>query len=293
MTYKTWLITGTSRGFGRLWATAALERGDKVAATARDTRSLADLVAKYHDAVLPIALDVTHRDAAHDAVNAAHEHFGRLDVVVNNAGIGLFGAVEETSEAEAREQFDTNFFGSLWVAQAALPLLRAQGGGHILQISSVLGVTTFPYAGLYNATKWAVEGLAQTLASEVAAFGIKTTLIEPGPYGTEWAGSARRTAPLPAYDQLRDAFSNSGLVFVDPANTPRIHRSGCSSAQEPARRSPPTTKAASSSGPRGPTSPPRRTPDRYPDFRYRPEDTDVVTDTVHGREPPSHKHKVD
>jgi len=221
MTYKTWLITGTSRGFGRLWATAALERGDKVAATARDTSSLADLVAKYHDAVLPIALDVTHRDAAHDAVNAAHEHFGRLDVVVNNAGIGLFGAVEETSEAEAREQFDTNFFGSLWVAQAALPLLRGQGGGHILQVSSVLGVTTFPYAGLYNASKWAVEGLAQTLASEVAAFGIKTTLIEPGPYGTDWAGSARRTTPLPAYDQLRDAFSNSGLVFVDPANTPK------------------------------------------------------------------------
>jgi NAD(P)-dependent dehydrogenase (short-subunit alcohol dehydrogenase family) len=221
MAHKTWFITGTSRGFGRLWASAALERGDKVAATARDTSSLADLVEKYQDAVLPIALDVTHREAGRDAVNAAYEHFGRLDVVVNNAGIGLFGAVEETSEAEAREQFDTNFFGSLWVTQAALPLLREHGGGHILQVSSVLGVTTFPYAGLYNASKWAVEGLAQTLASEVAAFGIKTTLIEPGPYGTDWAGSARRATPLPAYDQLREAFSNSGLVFVDPANTPK------------------------------------------------------------------------
>jgi NAD(P)-dependent dehydrogenase (short-subunit alcohol dehydrogenase family) len=221
MAHKTWFITGTSRGFGRLWATAALERGDKVAATARDTSSLADLVERYQDAVLPVALDVTDREAAHDAVNAAHEYFRRLDVVVNNAGIGLFGAVEETSEAEAREQFDTNFFGSLWVAQAALPLLRGQGSGHILQVSSVLGVTTFPYAGLYNATKWAVEGLAQTLASEVAAFGIKTTLIEPGPYRTDWAGSARHATPLLAYDQLRDAFANSGLVFVDPANTPK------------------------------------------------------------------------
>ena len=221
MAHKTWFITGTSRGFGRLWATAALDRGDTVAAVARDTRTLADLVEKYQDAVLPIALDVTHREAAHDAVNAAHEHFGRLDVVVNNAGIGLFGAVEETSEAEAREQFDTNFFGSLWVTQAALPLLREQGGGHILQVSSVLGVTTFPYAGLYNASKWAVEGLAQTLASEVAGFGIKTTLIEPGPYGTDWAGSARHATPLPAYNQLRDAFSNSGLVFIDPTNTPK------------------------------------------------------------------------
>jgi len=219
--HKTWFITGTSRGFGRLWATAALERGDKVAAVARDSSSLADLVDKYQDAVLPIALDVTDRAAGHDAVHAAHRHFGRLDVVVNNAGIGLFGAVEETSEAEAREQFDTNFFGSLWVSQAALPLLREQGGGHILQVSSVLGVTTFPYAGLYNASKWAVEGLMQTLASEVAAFGIKMTLIEPGPYGTDWAGSARHSAPLPAYDQLRDDFANSGLVFVDPANTPK------------------------------------------------------------------------
>jgi len=217
--HKTWFITGTSRGFGRLWATAALERGDKVAATARDSGSLVDLVEKYQDAVLPIALDVTDREAGHDAVNAAHEHFGHLDVVVNNAGIGPFGAVEETSEAEAREQFDTNLFGSLWVAQAALPLLRGQGSGHILQVSSVFGVTTFPYAGLYNASKWAVEGLVQTLASEVAAFGIKATLIEPGPYGTDWAGSARHATPLPAYDQLRDAFSSSGVVFVDPANT--------------------------------------------------------------------------
>jgi NAD(P)-dependent dehydrogenase (short-subunit alcohol dehydrogenase family) len=145
--HKTWFITGTSRGFGRLWATAALERGDKVAAVARDSGSLADLVEKYQDAVLPIALDVTHRETGRDAVNAAQEHFGRLDVVVNNAAIGLFGAVEETSEAEAREQFDTSFFGSLWVTQAALPLLREQGGGHILQVSSTLGVTTLPYLG--------------------------------------------------------------------------------------------------------------------------------------------------
>ena len=137
MSEKVWFITGTSRGFGREWAIAALDRGDKVAATARNTDSLAELVEQYGDAILPISLDVTDKKAATAAVAQAHEHFGRLDVVINNAGFGHFGFVEEITEDEARAQMETNLFGALWVTQAALPFLRAQGSGHIIQVSSI------------------------------------------------------------------------------------------------------------------------------------------------------------
>jgi NAD(P)-dependent dehydrogenase (short-subunit alcohol dehydrogenase family) len=204
MTGKTWFITGTSRGFGREWAEAALERGDRVAATARDAGSLDDLVARYGDAVLPLALDVTDRAAVYAAVAEAHDRFGRLDVVVNNAGYGHFGFVEEVSEAEARAQIETNLFGALWVTQAALPYLRAQGSGHILQVSSIGGISAFPIVGMYHASKWALEGLSQALAQEVAGFGIKVTLIEPGGYSTDWSGSsAKHSEPLAAYDEVR------------------------------------------------------------------------------------------
>jgi NAD(P)-dependent dehydrogenase (short-subunit alcohol dehydrogenase family) len=202
---KIWLITGTSRGFGREWALAALERGDSVAATARDTSTLDELVEAYGDAVLPISLDVTDREADFAAVAQAHEHFGRLDVVVNNAGYGQFGMIEELSEAEARDQIETNLFGALWVTQAALPFLRAQGSGHILQVSSIGGISAFPTVGIYHASKWGLEGFSQALAQEVAGFGIKVTLIEPGGYSTDWSGSsAGRATPLPAYDELRE-----------------------------------------------------------------------------------------
>lgn len=201
---KVWFITGTSRGFGREWTAAALERGDKVAATARDVSTLDDLVAKYGDALLPIALDVTDRDADFAAVQAAHEHFGRLDVVVNNAGYGQFGFVEELSEAEARDQIETNVFGALWITQAALPYLRAQGGGHIIQVSSIGGISAFAGLGAYHASKWALEGFSQSLAAEVERFGIHVTLIEPGGFSTDWSGaSAKRTTELEAYDGLR------------------------------------------------------------------------------------------
>ena len=201
---KTWFITGASRGFGREWATAALERGDRVAATARDTATLDDLVQRFGDAVLPLQLDVADREADVAAVQRAHETFGRLDVVVNNAGYGHFGMVEEATEAEARAQFDVNVFGALWVTQAALPLMRAQGGGHVLQVSSIGGITSFPNVGIYNASKWALEGLSQALAAEVAQFGIKVTIIEPAGYSTDWSGSsARHSEPEPAYDAFR------------------------------------------------------------------------------------------
>ncbi|MGY2004825.1 SDR family oxidoreductase [Blastococcus sp. SYSU DS1024] len=202
---KTWFITGASRGFGREWSIAALERGDSVAATARATAGLADLVQQFGDRVLPIRLDVDDRDAVFAAVQRAHEHFGGLDVVVNNAGYGQFGMVEEISEAEARAQFDTNVFGALFVTQAALPYLRAQGSGHILQVSSIGGVSAFPNIGIYNASKWALEGFSQSLAAEVADFGVKVTIIEPGAYATDWGGaSAKHAAPNPAYDAFRE-----------------------------------------------------------------------------------------
>ncbi|AUA08206.1 SDR family NAD(P)-dependent oxidoreductase [Streptomyces sp. SID8382] len=200
-----WFITGASRGFGRVWAEAALKRGDRVAATARDESTLSALVDSYGDAILPVRLDVTDRDAAVAAVAAAHEHFGRLDVVVNNAGYGHFGFVEELSEAEVRAQMETNFFGALWVTQAALPFLRRQGSGHILQVSSIGGVTAYPRLGAYHASKWALEGLSQTLSEEVASFGIKVTLVEPGPFGTDWSGaSAVHSGNLDAYDDVRE-----------------------------------------------------------------------------------------
>ena len=202
MTEKVWFITGTSRGFGREWSIAALERGDKVAATARDTSSLDDLVAKYGDAILPIQLDVTDHDADFAAVKQAHEKFGRLDVVVNNAGYGQFGFIEELSEAEARDQVETNVFGALWITQAALPFLRQQRSGHIIQVSSIGGISAFGNIGIYNASKWALEGFSQALAQEVESFGISVTLVEPGGYSTDWGGaSAKHATALPAYEE--------------------------------------------------------------------------------------------
>jgi len=203
VTEKVWFITGTSRGFGREWAIAALDRGDKVAATARDTATLADLVDKFGDAILPITLDVTDRAADFAAVKQAHDHFGRLDVVVNNAGYGQFGFVEELSEQDARDQIETNVFGALWVTQAALPYLREQGSGHIIQVSSIGGIVAFPNVGIYHASKWALEGFSQSLAQEVAPFGVHVTLIEPAGFSTDWSGSSSRTAEaLPAYADL-------------------------------------------------------------------------------------------
>jgi NAD(P)-dependent dehydrogenase (short-subunit alcohol dehydrogenase family) len=219
---RTWFITGASRGFGREWSIAALERGDSVAATARDRSTLDDLVERFGDKILPIQLDVNDRDADVAAVQQAHDRFGRLDVVVNNAGYGQFGLIEEISEAEARAQFDTNVFGALWITQAALPFLRAQGSGHILQVSSIGGISAFPNIGIYNASKWALEGFSQALAQEVADFGIKVTIIEPGGFDTDWGGaSAKHATPIPAYDEYREKAAEQRRARVarpgDPA----------------------------------------------------------------------------
>lgn len=203
---KTWFIIGASKGFGREWAEAALERGDKVAATARRPETLDALVDAYGDAILPIRLDVTDRVADFDAVKRAAEHFGRLDIVVNNAGYGHFGMVEELSESEIRSQMKTNLFGALWVTQAALPVMREQGSGHIIQVSSIGGISAFPTVGAYHASKWALEGFSQSLSREVAGFGIHVTLVEPGPYSTDWPGpSAAKSEENPAYAEVREA----------------------------------------------------------------------------------------
>ncbi|WP_344855764.1 SDR family NAD(P)-dependent oxidoreductase [Amycolatopsis ultiminotia] len=207
---KTWFITGASKGFGRHWTEAALDRGDRVAAVARDVRTVDSLVESYGELVLPIELDVTDRAAGRAAVARAAEHFGRLDVVVNNAGYGHFGMVEELSEDDIRDQLETNVFGALWITQAALPILREQRSGHLIQVTSEGGVTAFPGIGAYHASKWALEGISQSLAQEVAAFGIKVTMVEPGPYGTDWlAVGARQSKPNPAYDGVREALSRS------------------------------------------------------------------------------------
>ncbi|MEU8238663.1 SDR family oxidoreductase [Actinoplanes missouriensis] len=217
---KVWFITGTSRGFGRSFAEAALDRGDRVAATARDTASLDDLVVKYGDSVLPLALDVTDKAAVTAAVTAAHERFGRLDVVVNNAGYGLFGAIEEISEQQLRDQLETNLFGAFFVTRAVLPILREQRAGHIIQISTIGGVGAFPTLGGYHASKWALEGFSESLAQEVAGLGISVTLVEPGGFATDWAGSsAVHAEPHPAYQPIRDAMAaRSGAAQPgDPA----------------------------------------------------------------------------
>jgi NAD(P)-dependent dehydrogenase (short-subunit alcohol dehydrogenase family) len=204
MAGKVWFITGTSRGFGREWAIAALERGDRVAATARNIDTLSELVEQHGDAVLPIELDVTDRAAAMAAVATANDHFGRLDVVINNAGYGHFGFVEEVTESEARAQLETNLFGALWITQASIPIMREQGGGHIIQVSSIGGISAFPLVGLYHASKWALEGFSQALAQEVADFGIHVTLIEPGGFSTDWGGSSSvHSEPNSAYEDYR------------------------------------------------------------------------------------------
>jgi NAD(P)-dependent dehydrogenase (short-subunit alcohol dehydrogenase family) len=203
MSTRTWFITGASRGFGRSFAQAALAAGDRVAATARDTSSLDDLAAEHGDAILPIALDVTDRDADFAAIREAHERFGRLDVVVNNAGYGVSGAIEELSEEQARRQIEVNLFGALWVTQAALPILREQGSGWIVQVSSIGGLAAFPLTGIYHASKWALEGFSETLRQEVEPFGIKVLMVEPSGFRTDWAGSSMdRAEPIDAYERI-------------------------------------------------------------------------------------------
>jgi len=187
---KVWLITGSSRGFGRSLAEAVLAKGDQLIATARKTEQLADLADRYGSQVHIVQLDVNKYDQAEAAIKAAFDIFGRLDVLVNNAGYGNVSSVEETSMEDFRAQVETNLWGVINVTKAALPLLREQGFGHIVQFSSIGGRTGAPGLGPYQTAKWAVEGFSEVLSKEVSPLGLKVTLIEPGGFRTDWAGSS-------------------------------------------------------------------------------------------------------
>ncbi|MFF0478836.1 oxidoreductase [Streptomyces sp. NPDC004284] len=193
---KTWLITGSSRGLGRAITEAVLEAGDNVVATARRTESLNDLTEKYGDKVRLVTLDVTDAEASRRAVKAAVTAFGRLDVVVNNAGYADMAPIEDMTDEAFRDQIDANLYGVVNVTRAALPVLREQGSGHIIQISSVGGRVGGPGLGAYQAAKWAVGGFSEVLAKEVAHLGIKVTVAEPGAMRTDWAGSSMATPPV-------------------------------------------------------------------------------------------------
>lgn len=218
---KTWFITGASRGFGRIWAEAALQRGDRVTATARKLADVADLTERYGDAVLPLALDVTDAAQVRQTVQQAYAHFGRLDVLVNNAGVSLFAATEEASDEQIRDLFDVNYLGMVRVLRAALPLMRKQGSGHILGVSSGLGITALPLIGYYCATKWAVEALHESLAQEVRTFGIRVTLVEPGAYATDFGKSSEIADALEPYAESRKHFLThlAGMERGDPDAT--------------------------------------------------------------------------
>ncbi|GAB3220269.1 SDR family NAD(P)-dependent oxidoreductase [Algoriphagus aestuariicola] len=207
---KTILITGASKGFGRIWTEAFLQQGYQVAATARNIEPLTELVSKYGDSLLTFPLNVNNREDVFAAVEKVHDHFGKIDVLINNAGYALFGAIEEASEQEAKDQFQTNFFGALWMTQAVLPIMRAQKSGHIIQTSSILGLITLPFLGLYNASKFALEGFSETLAAEVKDFGINITLVEPNGYASDIWKNETHSQGIAAYDEIKKINSESG-----------------------------------------------------------------------------------
>ncbi|MET0493782.1 MAG: SDR family oxidoreductase [Actinoplanes sp.] len=196
----TWLITGTSSGFGRLLTEQLLARGDRVAATLRKPGVLDDLRAEHGDRLLPLLLDVTDGEQAHQVVGEAFEAFGTIDVVVNNAGYGVFASVEEATDEQIRRVIDTNLLGSIHVIRAALPHLRAQGHGRILQVSTAGGQTTYPNFSYYHASKWGIEGFCETVAQEIAPFGVGLTIVEPGATPTGFGGALDTAPAMPEYE---------------------------------------------------------------------------------------------
>lgn len=225
---RVWLITGSSRGLGRALAEATLVAGHRLVATARDPARLADLVERYPDQIRPFALDVTDPHAACDAVSAAIESFGRLDVLVNNAGYGNVSSIEDTSLAEFRAQIETNLFGVINVTKAAIPRMREQGSGHIIQLSSVGGRVGAMGRAPYSTAKWGIEGFSEVLAKEVGPLGIKVTIIEPGGFRTDFAGSSTTLEEgRPEYDSTVGAAARfqrdyNGSQPGDPAKAAAV-----------------------------------------------------------------------
>ncbi|MGO4594561.1 SDR family NAD(P)-dependent oxidoreductase [Leifsonia sp. 2TAF2] len=222
---QTWFITGSSRGFGRALVVAALQAGDRVAATARRPEQLDDLVAEYGDRILPLALDVTDPSRAAEALREASERFGRIDVIVNNAGYANVSPIETTDDTDFRTQFETNFWGVYNVSKAAIPLLRAQGGGLIIQFSSVGGrVGGSPGIASYQAAKFAIDGFSRVLRAETAPFGVKVLLVEPSGFRTDWAGSSMEVREIP-----------QGYESTVGAMNRRVRQSGEGPAGDPVR----------------------------------------------------------
>lgn len=219
---KTIFITGASRGLGKIWTEAFLKRGDNVVAAVRNTDSLKELATEFPQNLLVLKLDVTNKKDAVDAVEKAKSHFGVIDVLINNAGYGLMGAIEELEEQEIRAQFETNVFGLIWLTQAVLPIMREQKSGHIIQLSSALGLVTLPTMGLYSASKFAVEAIGESLAAEVAGFGIKATILEPNGFDTDFSGpSLAQSKTIDAYNDVRKAlYEQAGAQETgDPSAT--------------------------------------------------------------------------
>jgi len=226
---KVWFITGTSSGLGRALAEEVLSQGFRVVATARKPEVLQDLIEKYPDTARAVKLDVTNLQDVKNSIETAVREFGRIDVVVNNAGYGLVGAIEETSDAQVKHQFDANVFGVLNVTREVLPLLREQKSGHIVNISSLVGFSAFPGFGIYSATKFALEGLSEALAAEVAPHGIKTTVVAPGPFHTGFSaksvavGENRLPEAYPVTEELINAFPQfDGPTSGDPKKAVKI-----------------------------------------------------------------------
>ena len=216
MAQRTWLITGVSSGFGRHLSEQLLTRGDRVVGTVRDTGKVTDLLDRHPETFRAEVLDVTDTPAVHRVVDRSFAQFGRIDVLISNAGYGLFGAAEEFTDAQVDRIIATNLTGSIQLIRSALPHLRAQGGGRIIQISSYGGQVAFPGNSLYHATKWGIEGFVEAVAAEVAPFGIGMTIIEPGGARTEFRyGSAQVAHLTAAYD---DTPAHSFLAMLDPAN---------------------------------------------------------------------------
>jgi NAD(P)-dependent dehydrogenase (short-subunit alcohol dehydrogenase family) len=217
---KVYFITGCSTGFGRNLAMEALQQGNQVAVTSRNTDDVKDIVTQFPDAAVAIKLDVTNATEVAAAVKQAQERFGRIDVLVNNAGIGYFGAIEESEEAEYRRMFEINFFGLASVTNAVLPIMRAQRSGHIVNISSVGGLVAFPGVGFYNATKFAVTGYSESLAKEVAPLGIKVTVIAPSGFRTDWAGRSANNTKTVIDDYAATAHTNQNTIRGYSGNQP-------------------------------------------------------------------------
>ena len=217
---KVWFITGCSTGFGRHLAQEVLKNGGSVVVTARNTNDIKDIVAEYPDTAFAVKLDVTNAAEVTVAVQQAKEKFGGIDVLVNNAGIGYFGAIEESEDTEIRRMFEINFFGLANVTRAVLPIMRAQHSGHIVNISSVGGLVAFPGVGFYNATKFAVTGYSEALAKEVAPLGIKVTVVAPSGFRTDWAGRSANNTKIVIGDYAATAHTNQNTIRAYSGNQP-------------------------------------------------------------------------